>query len=417
MSRLRNIQRIVESRLCLGCGACAFICPEHIRLVDFAKEGIRPIVDSAACNGCTECLQVCPAFETDHTAINKRPGLIPGLSQYCGPVLEIWEGFATDPEIRFSGASGGAITALSLYCMERESMHGTLHIASDFLDPTRNRTRMSRSRLELLHATGSRYSPASACDSLSEIESAPSPCIFVGQPSEVTALRKAALLRPALAANIGFVISFFCAGSPSRQGTLDLLKKMGAAAGAVSSLRYRGKGWPGSFAPILKDSSRVIAPISYKDSWDFLQSYRPFSTHLSPDGTGEDSDISCGDPWYQKISDGDAGQSMLIVRTEKGRSTIRSAMAANYLTLKPAEPWKLLESQKNLIAKRGAVGGRIAALRAIGFPTPRLRGFSLFANWKRLPLSGKVRSTIGTIRRVILKKYFLPLRLPSDHTV
>jgi hypothetical protein len=53
-----------------------------------------------------------------------------------------------------------ALTALGAYCVAALGMHGVLHIAQDPDDPIRNRTRLSRTREELLAATGSRYSPA-----------------------------------------------------------------------------------------------------------------------------------------------------------------------------------------------------------------------------------------------------------------
>ena len=209
-------------------------------------------------------------------------------------------------------------------------------------------------------------------------------------------------------------MSFFFAGSPSRRGTLTLIERMGFSPSSLSGLRYRGKGWPGMFTTEVKDHAGPAGCLSYRESWGFIQSYRPFSTHLSPDGTGEDADISCGDPWYRKIGEHEAGQSLVVVRTEKGRSLFRAAMDANYLKLTRAEPWKLLDSQKNLLAKRGAVGGRILALRAMGLPAPRLLGFSLFRNWLRLTFSEKVRSTFGTVRRVVQRGYYRPLKLILD---
>ena len=72
--------------------------------------------------------------------------------------------------------------------------------------------------------------------------------MFIGQPSEVAALRKAQKIRPALDRNVGVVLSFFCAGSPSTQGTLDLLESKGIESSRVGRIRYRGRGWPGMFA-------------------------------------------------------------------------------------------------------------------------------------------------------------------------
>ena len=414
MVQIHNVRQIAEWRLCLGCGACAYICPEHrVRLVDFVEEGIRPVVELDHCASCTECLKVCPAFENDHAEINHRSGVIPELTPYYGPVLEIWEGHATDPEIRFTGASGGIITALALYCLEKEAMHGVLHVGMDPLNVMRNRTSMSRTRSELLSNAGSRYAPASACDSLRQIESAPARCVFIGQPTEVTALRKAERLRPALSEKVGLTISFFCAGSPATRGTFELLKKMGVKPDELQDLIYRGRGWPGIFSATLKGQSAPAAQMSYQESWGIIQAYRPFSTHLCPDGTGEDADIACGDPWYREIGEGESGSSLVLVRTETGRKLLRRAMEAGYVALAPAEAWKLINSQKNLTAKRGAIGGRMLMMKMLGLPAPRLRGFSLFKSWLKLGWGEKLRSTLGTVRRIVTRRYHRPLRLTA----
>jgi coenzyme F420 hydrogenase subunit beta len=410
--KIKTVADIASWRLCLGCGACAYICPEKkISLVDFVEEGIRPMLQTDACGSCTACLDVCPGYENDHTEINQLPGIISELESSCGPVIEVWEGHAADAEIRFAGSSGGLITALALYCLEKDGMHGVLHIGGDPENPLRNKTRLSRTRLELLDKTGSRYAPASACDRLDLIESAPAPCAFIGQPSEVTALVKAERIRPGLKNKVGLTISFFCAGSPATKGTVELLKSMGIDPGQVQGLRYRGNGWPGHFAVTVKGQSAPVSQMTYRESWGFLQKYRPYSTHLCPDGTGEDADISCGDPWYREVQAGEAGSSLVVVRTERGREIIRRAIEAGYVSLERADPTKLLDSQRNLLAKRGAVWGRVLAFKILGLPMTRLKGFSLFKNWCRLSWNDKMRSTGGTLRRIFTRKYYQPLRM------
>ena len=133
------------------------------------------------------------------------------------------------------------------------SLHGVLPTGQDPADPIRNRTRLSRTRSELLAVTGSRYSPASVCDGLGLVESAPSPCVIVGRPSEIAAVRNAARLRPELDRNVGVILSFFCAESPSTRGTIELLESLGVDPASVLDLRYRGHGWPGHFAPMPED--------------------------------------------------------------------------------------------------------------------------------------------------------------------
>jgi coenzyme F420 hydrogenase subunit beta len=175
MTTFKSVQDVADWRLCLGCGACAYICPQQkVRLINDLELGIRPVVENDQCLSCTQCLEVCPSVENDHREINARENVIQELVPSFGPVLEIWEGHASDPEIRSAGSSGGLLTALSLYCLEKEKMHGVLQIGMDPENPTLNKTKLSRSREELLANTGSRYAPASVCDSLHLIEEAPS---------------------------------------------------------------------------------------------------------------------------------------------------------------------------------------------------------------------------------------------------
>ncbi len=418
MKGIRTVRGIVEWRLCLGCGACAYICPQKkIELVDVLSEGIRPLVANEDCDSCTACLQVCPAHENDHRPLLLEPALIPEMKTAYGPALEVWEGYATDPEIRKMGSSGGLLTALSLYCLEQGGMHGVLHIAGDPEDPIRNHTRLSRTRGELLGATGSRYAPASACDGLGIIEAAPAPCVFIGQPSEVTALRKAEEMRPALRRNLGLSLSFFCAGSPATRGTEELLRERGVARGEVEELRYRGLGWPGWFAVRRKGESSFTPLQSYEDSWGFLQQFRPFAVHISPDGSGEDADISCGDPWYRPIRKDEAGFSLVLTRTERGREFLRRAREAGYVHLDPTSVDNALNSQINLIRKRGSIWGRSIALRFFGLPATRLSGFHLFRNWLTLSPNEKLRSILGTGWRILQRGYFRPQRIAESDVV
>lgn len=413
MRQLKSIADVVRWRLCHGCGACASVCPEaNVQLVDVYEEGIRPMVlDPLKCQSCVRCLEVCPAYEVDHSALQARRDILPELASFCGPVIEAWEGHAKDPEIRFQGSSGGALTALALYCLERRGMHGVLHVGGDPVNPLRNRTGLSRTRQELMAKSGSRYAPASACDSLGLIESAPGPCVFIGQPTEVSGLRKAQRKRPELDKRVGVALSFFCAGSPPTKATVELLKKMGIDPAQVGQVRYRGNGWPGMFAVTLRGQTSPCAEMTYFDSWAFIQAYRPYSVRLNPDDTGEDADISCGDPWYREVKPEEPGSSLVMVRTELGRKIVRGAVEAGYLELAPAEPQKVIASQKNLINKRCAIWGRRLAFRVFGLPVTRLRGFPLFRLWQRLPFEEKLKSTLGTARRILRRRYREPLDL------
>lgn len=411
MKRLRKLQDVTRWRLCLGCGACRWFCPQQaIRLVEFPAEGIRPVVDTTRCGADCTCLHVCPVVASEFFV----PAPLPrnGVEKEWGPILELWEGHATDPQIRYSGSSGGALTAIAAYCLEKRGMEGVLHIGADFEDPLRNRTYLSRSRGDLLQRTGSRYAPASVCDRLDWVEAAQQPCVVIGRPVEIAALRNAERLRPGLRAKVGVALSFFCAESPASAGTAALLQRLGVAPSEVEEVRYRGCGWPGEFTVRRRGEAEPSLRLNYQESWGFLQAYRPWAAHLWPDGTGELADISCGDPWYEAPDGSNPGFSLIVVRTERGREILHGAMAAGYLDLKRAELWKLEKSQAGLLEKKGAIWGRRLALRMLGLPVTEFRGLDLFHCWKRLPFKAKVKSVLGTLRRVLLRKLYRPVVFP-----
>jgi len=267
--------------------------------------------------------------------------------------------------------------------------------------PWLNTTVQSRKRSEVVARAGSRYAPASPCDGLAAIEASDRPCVFIGKPCDTAAATMLRRERPNLDRNLGLVLSFFCAGTPSTKGTLDLLQDFNVDKTSVTQLRYRGEGWPGYFRVLNGNDEHTL---SYEESWGRLSHYRPLRCQLCPDGLGRVADISCGDAWESFDEKGSAGRSLVIVRTERGREILRGAMAANYVELTPASPEHVIAAQPNLLRKRRELFGRLTALKLCMVPIPNFQGFSLVHAWLRLPFSRKVRTVLGTIKRILTRK-------------
>jgi coenzyme F420 hydrogenase subunit beta len=327
-----------------------------------------------------------------------------------GPALEIWEGYASDREIRFRASSGGLLTAFSLYCLERENMAFVLHTGMDEQKPWLNKTVKSCNRQELLSRTGSRSAPASPCDGLSEIAKSDRPCVFVGKPCDTAASAMARRKNPALDQKLGLVLAFFCAGTPSTKGTLDLLTTLGPAPDSLTALRYRGEGWPGRFK-VSVGGQEFPHSLSYQESWGRLTKYRPLRCNLCPDGLGTVADLACGDAWEQYDGGPDPGRSIVLVRTERGREILHRAMAAGYVRLQRSDAQAVLEAQSNLLSRRREIFGRLLARRLLLIPTPRFVGFSLFGGWMRIPFKYKTRTIIGSLVRIIQRKQWRRLSI------
>jgi coenzyme F420 hydrogenase subunit beta len=344
-------------------------------------------------------LPVCPGYGADARLATGSSGRT-AVERELGVALEIWEGYAADPAIRYRGSSGGVLSALAIYCLEREDMGFLLHTGMDEERPWLNRTVTSRTRTEVLSRAGSRYAPASPCEGLGEIEKSDRPCVFIGKPSDTMAAWKARQLRPQLDRNLGLVLTFFCAGEPNTHGTVELLESLQIRREQIESLHYRGEGWPGSFR-VVYDHGQSQQSLPYSDSWARLAKHRQFRWQLDPDGMGNVADISCGDAWESFNEDADAGRSLVIVRTPRGKEVLRRAIEAGYLTLRKVGTENVLAAQPNLLERRREIFGRMLAMRLLLLPTPRLQGFSLFHSWVRLPIRRQVRSVLGTLRRIV----------------
>ncbi len=401
--KVKSIQEVVKSQLCCGCGACAYIDPANISIADVESEGRRPNIGHGTIIG-PAALKVCPGIGLAHPAVLPGDSSIPELRAAWGPVLNVWEGFATDPQIRFAGSSGGAITALALYCLEVGGMEHIVHTAARSDVPYLNETVTSKSREELLRATGSRYAPASPCEGLRTIEDAGGPCVFIGKPCDVAATQMARKLRSDLNQRLGLTIGFFCAGTPSTQGTLEMLKRMGVQdIESLISLRYRGNGWPGKATAVFETAEgQESRELTYEDSWgEVLSKHQQWRCKLCADHTGEFADISVGDPWYREIQLGEPGRSLIVARTKRGDELIRAAAQAGYLTITQVAPQTIPESQPNLLKTRGALWGRILACRIMRIPAPNYVNMPLFLHWwNELTLLEKLRTVGGTMRRV-----------------
>lgn len=402
MGRIKNIKNVVDWGLCVGCGACYYACDKDaITLKNLYEYGIRPIVEEEKCtDGCT-CLNYCPGYEIDARLTQKKDYESTKEDLEFGPVLEIWEGHATDKDIRLSASSGGLLSALTLYCIEKEQMEFALHSEMNKEKPWENRTAISKTKADLLKRTGSRYAPSSPCDGLELVEKSSKPCVFIGKPCDAAAAMMARKQNPQLDNNIGLLLTFFCAGTPSTQATLDLIDSLDVRSEEINSIRYRGNGWPGNFDVRYNLNTQSQSKlISYKESWSELQKSRPFRCHLCPDGLGQLADIACGDAWHRYNNDSNPGLSIVLVRTEKGREVLHKAIESNYVSLKRIDHSQVIRAQ-GLITRKPEIFGRLLAMKVLFIPIPRFISFQLFKAWLKLGQWRKVETILGTLRRIL----------------
>lgn len=402
------ITAIVAGNMCTGCGACAGAFPNAIRMIEDPVHGRRPVVENtgAGRQAAKSALAVCAGVSSDWTELK----LEDKIDADWGPVLGAWEAWASDPEIRRQGSSGGAVTALACHALSAGTADGVAHIAARRDDPRLNEAVISKNREGLMRGTGSRYAQASPGETLGKIARQNDQVVFIGKPCDVASAHQAMRSQADLAAKIPLTIAIFCAGAPNLKATERLLDRLEVPKNAnVVDLRYRGNGWPGMMQAMWKDPQGILHKsknITYAEGWGkYLQSERRWRCRICSDHTGAFADISVGDPWHAPPSgEQDKGRSLVIARTKRGKEFIEAAIRGKALVAVPRPRDVIAQAQPNLKNTHGAVWGRSLAMRAVGLRAPRTLGQPLFSLWMGLPLKQKIQSVLGTWKRILRER-------------
>jgi coenzyme F420 hydrogenase subunit beta len=362
--------------------------------------------------------QTAPLTETQEATI---AAVCPGLVQEVeaagrtdhdlwGPYVEMRTGWATDPALRHRASSGGALSAVLTHLLAEGRVEGVLQIAAPgpgdaTVPPHGTRTVLSRDADGVADAAGSRYAPSAPLAEVPAALAAGRPLAFVGKPCDVAALRALSLRDDRVATTFPVMVSFFCAGVPSETGARALLDKMEAPAERVTAFRYRGNGWPGHATATLDDGSE--RSMSYHDSWGkVLSGHVQHRCKICPDGTGTAADIVCADAWEADANgyplfDEAEGISLIVARTGLGREIMQVAEAAGRIETAPFDVAALKPIQPGQVRRRGALIGRLAALRAAGRPVPRYRGLRIARAARQVPVAFVLRNFLGMLRRAV----------------
>ena len=398
-----RLDQVLQHNLCSGCGACAFVGQDHgVTMLDIPTVGRRPVgVEGLPDQLKDEIAQACPGSQVRSPGWSARPD---ESALLVGPAEAIWEGWASEPEMRWAGSSGGVVTALATYALERLGMSLVIHTGMDPAIPWRNSTVVSRDRADLLRNSGSRYTTSSPVEALGIIEASEGPCVFIGKPCDVAAVRELRRQRPQLDRNLGLVLSFFCAGTPPSDASRHLAADMGFPEPAsISGVRYRGQGWPGVFA--VESTDGRSAEMTYEESWGRLvQTPRQLRCTLCPDGLGELADVTGGDAWHRQ-GEGADGISLILARTPHGAEVVAGAIRDGYLDATISDAARVVLAQP-LTRRRMLVPARVAALRTAGLPAPRYPGFRLPTASRRLGMRAWAKEYAGMLKRIATRGYW-----------
>jgi coenzyme F420 hydrogenase subunit beta len=361
MKSANKIEEIVRNDLCHGCGTCASMCRQSaIDLVVDRKKGIYlPKININRCNHCGICFKVCPGSSVPFHTLNLEIFGKDSENYLLGNYNNCYIGFARDYDMRFRSSSGGLVTTLLVYALEKGMIDGALVTRMSQKQPLEPEPFIARTRNEIIQAARSKYCPVPANLAIKQILENDGKYAVVGLPCHIHGIRKAEQLNAVLKQRIVLTLGIFCANTVSFHGTEQLLNKHGIAKENIQTIEYRGNGWPGNMTIELKANGRRLTIPYAKYSDGHFLAFTPWRCKLCIDHAAELADISFGDAWLPEIrSKDEIGTSMIVTRNKKGEDFVQDALKDGLISLEQSTAGDVLKAQDGFSYKKKLIIGR-----------------------------------------------------------
>lgn len=322
-----SVRLVIDNALCTACGACASICAKSaIKYTNNAAGYLTAVVDESLCVDCGACLTVCPSNHQSKLPFTED-------DPFHGKCLAGYIGHSTDDENRQKSQSGGIVTALLCYLLDKHLVDGA--IVNQFCAETRRPRAVIAESIEgIMNSCGSYYTQTAVVDEILKHQDKKTAAVVLGcQAEAIQLLRAKGKVLPE------YLIGLVCIGQNSGFMVDDLIKQAGCAPSGerervcVCRLRFKDKdygGWPGN-VHIESDKATYTLPAARRHALKPV--YELYRCILCFDQMNAFSDIVCGDPWGIKGKQSPLGYTVVIAHTEKGKQLLEDAQSAGYISL------------------------------------------------------------------------------------
>ena len=410
MTPIERLDRISEEALCIGCGICEGIAPDGpIRVVRTPDGALRPVADTSLTEATVDQVyRLCPGLH-----LEGLPEDLAGDEAHndldWGVYQQMVKGHAGDAEIRFKSAAGGALTALALHMLETGEVSLVLHAIASKENPSFGERHISRTRVEIIAGSGSRYGPTATLIDIDAVLGLGEPFAFVGTPCDVTALRNLAKEDPRVDQLCKMMMAPVCGGFMQTPALAKAVNGFGIDFDDLIDMRYRGNGCPGPTR--MEDSAGTVVEKSYHDFWgeDDSAWSLPWRCKICADGIGDAADIAASDCWpggaptkeQAEQHHLDPGSNGVIVRSARAKALMESAEAAGaFVTEEIVGPAEMSLWQPHQVRKKQVVAARYEALEQADRLVPETARLRIHEQAAAQPADILARETAGTVTRL-----------------
>lgn len=295
------------------------------------------------------------------------------ISQYTGFYSDSYLSFASDDKIRQISASGGTVSALLLFALEKKLIDGAMVCKTVITEgKVRPQFFIAKTREEILAARGSKYVATQFTkEAIPLIREFQGSLAVVGLPCDITILQNIIQKDTLLKQKVVFTIALFC-GHNSQPELIDhvVAKLENQAQSKVKSYLFRTGHWRGALRIIFENGQTVEKPFSYFSLYQNLYFFAEKKCLYCYDHFGYGADIAIGDLWSLEYKNDPIKYSGVIVKTETGKRMMNQCIEAGYLQAQPVSIQKIMNGQKRTALFHYNLSARHRAGKLFGLEIP-----------------------------------------------
>jgi len=328
-------QEIIDPGNCTHCGACVGLNPDLLTFQETKKgplpRTVEPLTSEAIDNRLKLAWAVCSGRGVPY------PELYPTFNQepenwLIGPYHRLWTGFASQPDIRRRGASGGVISRTLIYLLETGRIDGAVVLKQGSPTPDRATPIIATTAEEILAAAQSVYAVTPVLTILPEMAAFEGRLAFVGLPEQVATLRMLQVAGHTAAQKVVFVAGPYTGTNMYLGAVRAFLRSRGVSDRvAIKKLQWRAGEWPG-YLQVETAEGQVFRAKKFYYNY-LIPFYISRNCQITPDFTNELTDLSVGDAWSPQFEAAGGGHSMIVARTRQAKDLLQEMKDSQVLTL------------------------------------------------------------------------------------
>ncbi|HPL34116.1 MAG: Coenzyme F420 hydrogenase/dehydrogenase, beta subunit C-terminal domain [Bacteroidales bacterium] len=372
----------MRANLCNRCGTCVGLSNGKILFQD--REGkYRPkIISPLTQEEAATIWSACSGHEFHFPEFNQW--LFASASHFnrlMGSYENLYIGHANDQIVRSNAGSGGILSALLIYLLEKGEIQGAVTLRMSKEKPWLTEPFIATTKEEILESAQSKYVISSVNEILPQIAKFDGKLAYVGLPGQVQAIRKLQKMKHPSVDKILYIFGPFYGNTlhvSSIRSFLAAHKEKDLT--SIEKIYFRYGEWPGRMRIEMKNGRIMELPkfhANYLIPFHILK-----NSLLCTDLTNEFTDISGGDAWAPVYEERGKGFSLVIARSKQGQNLLEEMANQHIITLWPiAEEEAIKMHSHGYDLKKRGTFIRMQFRSLLGLKNPdygyKISGFSL----------------------------------------